>query len=201
MYLQHLCWRCFDLCHEIQKEITFFFKIQFWPFSLTYPVLWHSAWQWIISLQDPACGLGQSQAQITPQKAIGSVKHDFPFIDPCWLFLATSLSLMCFQMVSSSIYSIIFPGIEVRLAGLLFPGPFFLPSLKTGGAFTFFQCLSTSPDHNKILKTIKNGTRLTSASSHSTCRCTPAGSMYLYVSGSRGRASALKLLPRGEVSL
>lgn len=145
--------------------------------------------------------VGAIQAQITPQKAIGSVKHDFPFIDPCWLFLATSLSLMCFKMVSSSIYSIIFPGIEVRLAGLLFPGPFFLPSLKTGGAFTFFQCLSTSPDHNKILKTIKNGIRLTSASSHSTCRCTPAGSMYLYVSGSRGRASALKLLPGGEVSL
>lgn len=72
---------------------------------------------------------------------------------------------MCFEMVFSSIYSIIFPGIEVRLAGLLFSGPFFLPALKTGGAFTFFQCLSAFPDHNKVLKTIKSGIRLTSASS------------------------------------
>lgn len=112
-----------------------------------------------------ACRLGKSQAQITTQKAIGAVKHDFPFINPCWVFPATSLSLMCFEMFSSSIYSIIFPRTEVNLTGLLFPEPFFLSSLKTGVTIVFSQCLRTS-QHQNISKTIRSDIRLPSANSH-----------------------------------
>lgn len=156
----------FQCFHEIQK-IASFFKIQSWPFSFPYTVLWHSAWQWIISLH---VGWGNPKHRSHHRRPFGAVKHGFPFRNACWLFPATSLSLMCFEMFSSSIYSIIFPGTEVNLTDLLFPGPFFLSSLKTGATFAFSQCLRTSQHHN-ISKTIRSDIRLPSTNSHCTCRC------------------------------
>lgn len=50
---------------------------------------------------------------------------DFPFINPCWLLLTIFLSCPCLEMTARRICSITYPGIEVRLTGLLFPGSSF----------------------------------------------------------------------------
>lgn len=45
------------------------------------------------------------------------VRHDFPFVKPCWLIQITFLSI-CLQMAPMRICSLTFPGIEMRLASL-----------------------------------------------------------------------------------
>ena len=44
----------------------------------------------------------------------------------------------------------IFPGTDVRLVGLWFPGSSFLPFLKMGVMFLFFQSPGTSPDSHDL---------------------------------------------------
>ena len=54
-------------------------------------------------------------------KAIRSVKHNLPLLNPCWLFPIIFLSIMCLEVASERICSIIFLETEVRLTGLYFP--------------------------------------------------------------------------------
>lgn len=61
---------------------------------------------------------------------------DFPIINPCWLLLTTFFFCPCLEMTSSrKIFSITFPGTEVRLMGLLFSGSFFISTVS-------LKCLS-----------------------------------------------------------
>lgn len=46
----------------------------------------------------------------------------------------------------------IYPGTEVRLTGQQFPVSSFLPFLKMGAMFPFFQSLGTSPDCSDIME-------------------------------------------------
>ncbi|XP_046765531.1 uncharacterized protein LOC124417648 [Gallus gallus] len=50
------------------------------------------------------------------------VKQDLPFVNPCWLGLIPRLSRTCRVISLKTICSIIFPGTQVRLTGLQFPG-------------------------------------------------------------------------------
>jgi len=54
-------------------------------------------------------------------KAITSVKHKLPLLNPCWLFQIIFFSITCLEMASERICSIIFLETEVRLTGLYFP--------------------------------------------------------------------------------
>ena len=51
-------------------------------------------------------------------KATRLVKHDFPLVNPCWLLLITFFPSIFPKITSRICCSIIFPGMEVRLAGL-----------------------------------------------------------------------------------
>jgi len=64
----------------------------------------------------------------------------------------------------------IFPGTEVRLAGWWFPRSSFLPFLKMGAMFPFFQALGTSPDCHDLSNIKESGLATTSASSLRTLR-------------------------------
>ena len=74
-------------------------------------------------------------------------------------------------MVSRISCSITSLGTEVRLMGLQFYRSSFLPFLRTGMTFTFFQYLGTCPDHHNLSKIIGCGLAMTSASSFSACGC------------------------------
>ena len=56
---------------------------------------------------------------IPSQKATRLVRQDLPLEKPCWLSHITSLSSMCLNIASRRICSMIFPGTEVRLTGIL----------------------------------------------------------------------------------
>lgn len=166
----------FQCFHEIQIEITSFFKIQSRPFSLTYSVTFCLA---INYFSARFCRLGQSQAQITPQKAIGSVKHDSPFINPWWLFPAISLSLIYLEMVSGEDWS---EWTEVKWPGLLFSSS--CPPWRQGVAFAFSPMLKKVPSSQHFKDNKKwHQTAISQLPVHWTYRFTPSGSMRLYVSG------------------
>ena len=52
------------------------------------------------------------------KKAARLVRHDLPLLKPCWLSHTTSSSHVCVDIASKRIFSIFFPGTEVRLTGL-----------------------------------------------------------------------------------
>ena len=99
----------------------------------------------------------------------------------CWLLLIT-LSVRCPAMVSRKICSITFPGTELRLTSLSLPRSSFLPFLKTGVMFAFFQSSKISLDHHDLSKTMKNDLPVTPTSSLSTLGCIPSGPMDLCTS-------------------
>ena len=77
------------------------------------------------------------------------------------------------MMASRISCSITFPGMEVRLTGLLFPGSSLLPFLKTGVTLAFLQFSGTSPVLQDLSKMMESGSAMTSASSLSTRGCIP----------------------------
>lgn len=86
----------------------------------------------------------------------------------------------CLNISSRRIYSMIFPGIEVRLTGLYFPGSFFLPFLKMGVMFPFFQSLGTFPDSQDFSNMMESILATMSISSLRTLGCMSSSPMGLY---------------------
>jgi len=91
--------------------------------------------------------------------------------NPCWLSQITSLSSICLSIASRRISSTIFPGTEVRLTGQWFPGSCFLPILKMGTIFPFFQSPGASPDCHDRSNIMESGLATTSANSLRTLGC------------------------------
>jgi len=60
---------------------------------------------------------------------------------------------------------LIFPGTEVRLTGQEFPGSSFLPFLKMGTMFPFFQSPGTSPDCHNLSNIVESDMAMTSGNS------------------------------------
>ena len=89
----------------------------------------------------------------------------------CWLSQITSSSYMSLNVASRSICSVIFPGTDVKLTGLVFPGSFYFPFLKIRVTFTFFLPPGTSPDSHNFSNTMESGLLATSVSSFSTLVC------------------------------
>ena len=61
------------------------------------------------------------------------------------------------MMASRISCCITFPGMEVRLTGLQFPGSSFLPFLKTGVTLAFLQSSDTSPVLQDLSKMMESG--------------------------------------------
>lgn len=84
---------------------------------------------------------------VTPsQKATRMIRYDLPLVKPYWMPQITSLSCKCFGIASRRVFSMIFPGTNVRLTDLLFPRTFFLPFFKVGMVLLFFQSPGASPE-------------------------------------------------------
>lgn len=60
------------------------------------------------------------------------IRHNFPFIDLCWLLTVIFLSSICLEMVPRISCSITFLGIKVRLTSLWFPNPPSIPFCTKG---------------------------------------------------------------------
>lgn len=52
---------------------------------------------------------------ILSPKAMILIRHDFQFLNPCWLFQITLMSLIDLETFLRAMCSILFPGIEVKL--------------------------------------------------------------------------------------
>lgn len=66
--------------------------------------------------------LSSTESALSSQNIIRLVKHDLSLANPCWLFSITLFTFLCLEMASRKIYSIIFPGIEMILTCIQFPG-------------------------------------------------------------------------------
>lgn len=65
-----------------------------------------------------------STAAVTSsQKTIRLIRHNLPLVNLCWLF-AVTLYFIWMEKVYKRIWSIIFPGAEVRLTGMQFLDPY-----------------------------------------------------------------------------
>lgn len=115
------------------------------------------------------------------QKATRLVKHDFPFINPCWLLLITFLTLMCLKTASRRTCSITFPWIPDwfmlgedpwRSFGPTSPAqvteadqsvnPQILMCFLTGIlTFAFSQTTVIFPSCHNLSKTVENGSAMT----------------------------------------
>lgn len=109
------------------------------------------------------------QAIYTTVESISLVRHDFPFIKPCWLLQIMFSSFMCLEMVSRIIFPFIFPEVEIRLISLQFLLAlvdyewFFFPVFRN-----VFQLLLPFKDNKCVLK-------MTMANPLSLLRCIPIG--------------------------
>lgn len=101
------------------------------------------------------------------------VRNYFLAINLCWLLLIPFLTFTCLEVVSRSICSIAFPGIEVRLTSLLF----LLPLSWRWEWFIF--SLSLQEHHHSLQKITESVLGMLSASSQGTCGMHP---MKLYLS-------------------
>ena len=108
-------------------------------------------------------------------------EHDFHLVNPCRPFLIT-FSSTCLKMTSRINSSITFPGMEMWLIGLQFPGSFFLTIFKTGVTLSSLQLSGTFPVLHDPSKMIESGLVMTSASTFSTQGCITSGPMALWVS-------------------
>lgn len=90
-------------------------------------------------------------------KAIRSVKHRLPLLNPCLLFPIIFLSVMCLEMASERICSIIFLEAEGRLTGLYS----LLVLLEDGVTFALFQSSGISSDHYDLSKMVSHAAFLT----------------------------------------
>jgi len=99
------------------------------------------------------------------------VRHDPPLLKWCWVSLITSWSDMCLNISPRRTYSMIFPGTEVKLTSLYFPRSSFLPFLKMGVMFLFFQSLRASPDSHDFSILMVSGLATSPSTSLSTLRC------------------------------
>lgn len=73
---------------------------------------------------------------VTPsQKATRSVRQDLTLLKLCCLSGVDSLFSMCLSIDSRRIYSIMFTGVEMHLAGQWFPGSSFAPVIKLDTTF------------------------------------------------------------------
>ena len=109
------------------------------------------------------------------------MKHDFPFVNPHQTLPSTFLSFVCLEnsCFHNELLHYLFPGLEVRLTTLSFPGiSSSLPILRIALTFAFFQ----SSDQHDLLKIIKRGLAMTLASSLRTHGCIPSGPMHLCLS-------------------
>lgn len=80
-----------------------------------------------------------TEAIISSLKAIMWVKHDFTFVNPCWLFSIIILLLIILVMDFRTVCSIIFLGIKERLASLCCQDPPSSLSWRLGVIFAFLQ--------------------------------------------------------------
>ena len=71
---------------------------------------------------------------------------------------------MTFKVPSNLSHSVIFPGMEVRLTSLQFPGSSFFPSLKMAAIVPFFLSPGSLPDSHDSSNMVEGGLATTSAS-------------------------------------
>jgi len=76
-----------------------------------------------------------------------------PFCDSVITFFSSTR----FEVTSRMSCSIFFPGMEVRLTGLQFPGSSLFPLLKIGVTLAFLQSPGTSPVLHDLSKMMESG--------------------------------------------
>lgn len=158
----------------------FSFSVHFTDCSLRYP--FYEATN-KIQCQSPYWCLGRKYPFLSPhlprqslyQKLLyaTSIINDFTFVNPFWLLL--NKFFLCLEIISRISCSVTCPGIEMKLAGLSFPGSSLLPILKIG-LIIFYPVLSQLP------KITENGFTMASTSSLSTYGFTPSGPLGLCMS-------------------
>lgn len=105
---------------------------------------------------------------------MGLVRHDLPLVYLCWLLPITLLFFIYRRN-----YCTTFPGTEMRLTVSLI---LLCALIENESVFClFFQSSGTSPSCYELLKMIECSLTMTPASSFSTLRCTPSGTMDLRV--------------------
>ena len=97
-------------------------------------------------------------------------KHDFPLVNPCWLFLITFFFTNCLEMA-------LFQGQRWGWLAHSFPDPPSFPFWRPW--HWLFESPHTSPVLQDLSKMTESSLAISSASYLSTHGCMPSGPMYL----------------------
>lgn len=97
-------------------------------------------------------------------KDIKLIKHNFPFLSPCWLCLMMTLFFKCLPVVPGIILYVFSPETEARHNRSVIPWVCPHTLLYMGTTLASFQSVRTSPDSQELRLMIERGPAMISAS-------------------------------------